>query len=113
MLPNGCYISPIENWCAGAFLFGVNGFTVTKLTKDMLNKTCSDDDAHSCILICINNDEKDYVEPYLKKLGCRKSPQVNNWGHAGRKTYIYVYQIPKRIWGKRTGFDPNGEWALL
>lgn len=113
MLHKDIVLEEIPGWCAGALLYGVSALNVKTLTKKELNNTCDNNYAHSCILVMLNDDEKEYCEPYLRKLGFKKSPQVNNWGHAGRKTWIYLYQIPKKIWSKKTKFDPNTHWDLL
>jgi len=113
MLHEDIFIKEITKWCAGAFLCNVNALNIKTLTKKELNNTCNEKYTHSCILVTLNDDEKEYCESYLRKLGFKRSPQVNNWGHAGRKTWIYLYQIPKKIWSKKTKFDPNTHWDLL
>jgi hypothetical protein len=113
MLHKDIVLEEIPEWCAGAFLSGVSALNVKTLTKKELNNTCDGAYTHSCILVMLNEDEKEYCEPYLRKLGFKRSPQINNWGHAGRKTWIYLYQIPKKIWSKNTNFDPNTHWTLL
>ena len=113
MLHDDICIEEVSGWCAGAFLYGVSALNIKTLTKKELNNTCNEKDTHSCVLITLNDDEKEYCEPYLRKLGFKRSPQVHNWGHAGRKTWIYAYQIPKKIWSKRTKYDPNKHWIEL
>lgn len=91
----------IEGWCAGVRAVDLNRFT----TKDQLDKlvdaTVLDFEA-SCIVASVNVLESELIKT-LKDYGFKKCPWIKNWGHSGRKTCLFVYQIPHRLYKQLGG----------
>lgn len=88
-------IEEIPGWCAGAKL-GLTDYEVLQFRPflpDIIKLVVEQIEA-SVIVVSVNEKEK-YVIDWCKANGFKKGPVVRNWGHAGRKTYMYFYQIKK------------------
>jgi hypothetical protein len=93
------------SWCAGMKAtitdYYAKEFTIEKCITEYQKKY------HNCVvkpvIVCSVNSDEQKAIARLKELGFKRGPTMKNWGHGGRKTWLYFYQIPKRQWTKITG----------
>ena len=99
----------VSGWCAGC---KVTGITETALSNpnfpsitSIMRIAASETEA-SCILVSCNEGETSVLK-WLKDNKFTKGPVVRNWGHGGRRTWLFTKKIPKKIWKAETGYE-NG-----
>ena len=94
----------IDSWCAAT---KVEGITETYLSHPnfpsldtIIDESFGDNEA-PVLMVTTNQGELKVIE-WLKKNRFKKGPLVRNWGHGGRKTQAWFYQIPKKVWLEKT-----------
>ena len=94
----------IDGWCAGC---KVSGITETALSNPnfpsitQIMKRAAEELEASCILVSCNEGETRVLK-WLKGNKFTKGPVVRNWGHGGRRTWMFTKKIPKKIWKDKT-----------
>lgn len=93
-------------WCAGFRVSEVEEPSdYTKAVHERLVKSVASRNRNgSCLVITINEDEKELI-PHLKKFGYKKWPWVHNHAHGGRRTCMMVYNLTEDEFKKHGGFQ--------
>lgn len=93
-------------WCAGFRVSEVEEPSdYTKAAHERLVKLVASLERNgSCLVITINEDEKELI-PHLKKFGYKKWPWVHNHAHGGRRTCMMVYNLSKKEFDSNGGFQ--------
>jgi len=101
----------IDGWCAGKNVSGLTADVINKYGKSyIISKVLAEEG--SVILVTVNETETEVIEK-LKEWGFTKGKWFKNWGHGGRRTCIYTYQISKQDWedaGNTVGSFDNWEY---
>lgn len=102
MFYEGFSLRDIPRWCAGCKISDVTEDSIDDLNlKDMIISAIKDS-GFSVITISVNESETKVIE-WLKNNKFKRGPVCRNYGHGGRKTYLYFYQISKKDWKKYGG----------
>ena len=95
----------VDSWCATTFVSGITETSIKHPNFPSLDKIIDEmfEDNETPVLgVTVNEDELSVIE-WLKENKFKKGPLVRNWGHGGRKTQAWFYQIPKKVWLEKTG----------
>lgn len=101
----------VDNWCAATVVSGITETSITHPAFPSLEKIIDEafDEFEAPVLMVTTNVDEVNVIEWLKKNKFKKGPLVRNWGHGGRKTQAWFYQIPKKVWLEKTG-RTRTEW---
>ena len=99
----------MPHWCAAAKISYLNNYT--KPTLNTLLSLWEKDNNSASILVVSCGAKEQELSDYLKSIGFKKWPNMINYGHSSGKTWLMVYQIPKKYWKKTTGYNGKGNWT--
>lgn len=105
----GMYINKMPSWCAGCKLSGLNDWNRPTL-ESILQLWKERDKSASLIVVSCGAEETNLMK-HLKSIGFIKTRSFRNYGHSSKPTWLMVYQIPKKIWCKETGYNGEGNWT--
>lgn len=94
-------IDEMPGWCAGAKVSLCEGDIKHANLSDMIEQVVERIEA-SVIIISVNEDEEKVID-WCKANKFKKGPFLKNWGHSGRRTYLYFYQINKATYNMHGG----------
>lgn len=90
----------VSGWCAATKVSGLNAYTITypqNTLSNIVNQACEGDDGTSCILVSSNAEEVE-LNQWLEQNKFIRGPEIQNWNHDGRETYLWFYQVDEETY---------------
>jgi hypothetical protein len=95
----------VEDWCACTHVSGITNWGVVRgdfPTIQEIVRESFEDLEPPCLMVTVNEEEEAVIS-WLKANKFKKGPWLRNWGHGGRKTQAWFYQIKVADWKKYSG----------
>ena len=102
-------LNEIPHWCAACKISNLRN--EDRPTIEQILKLWKEKDLTASIILVSCGTNETELRDHLKSIGFKKWPNMLNYGHASGKTWLMAYQIPKKIWCRKTGYNGKGEWT--